>query len=346
MGIKAPVWLFRTRNTGRKKIGIYPEISIDDARRAATELGRRHDKGEDITGLSVIASGGTPAVQTFSDAHNDLMQEKKAVRMKITKRTNLIFWREHIKQKFGHRALTSVNQNEIRTWLYTNESFNQRNNLRAYLVQIFNHAILADMCTENPAHKLQKYNVVRTKVYLLLEEAKAQEIALKGMDAIAARVILFRLYSGQRLTQTKTLRWDMVSINEKGDVLLTVPAMSTKQKRDVSILLKPEARELIHSQAKLFKNNTEWVFSPPTTNGPVSKLAKTMQRACKIAGIRTVAAGKTRHTFANIIANDPEQGIEALSHYLGHSNVAITQKAYADLTSERSRVIANKGLFQ
>ena len=114
----------------------------------------------------------------------------------------------------------------------------------------------------------------------------------------------------------------------------------------MNILLKPEARELILRQEQLFKGKSEWVFPSPTTDGPISKLDKTMKRACERAGIKTVAAGKTRHTFANIIANDPEQGIEALSHYLGHSNVATTQKAYAELTSERSRVIADKGLFQ
>ena len=346
MGKKAPVWFFRTRNTGRTKIGVYPDVSIDEARRSATELGRRYDVGEDITDVSVKASGGAPNVQTFAAAHSDLLQEKQAVWRETTKRTNLIFWREHIEPKFGRRALTSVTKAEIRKWLNTFESLNQRNNLRAYLVQIFNHAISAEMCADNPAQKVRKYNIVRTKVYLSSDEAKALEQALKGMEAMAARVILLCLYAGQRITQTKTLRWDMVSIKENGDVLLTVPAMSTKHKRDVNILLKPEARELILRQEQLFKGKSEWVFPSPTNDGPISKLAKTMERACNLAGIRTVAAGKTRHTFANIIANDPEQGIEALSQYLGHSNVAITQKAYADLTSERSRVIADKEMFQ
>lgn len=346
MGKKAPVWYFRTRATGRTKIGTYPDLSIDDARRLAAELGRRYDSGEDISDASIRVIGGAPKAKTVGDAHSDLLQEKAGVWRQSTKRTNLIYWREHIEPKFSHRPLTSITKTEIRAWLNKYKSLNQRNNLRAFFGQIFNHAIQVDMCSENPAKSLKKYDVVRTKIFLSPDEAKSLEAELKNMEATAAKVILLCLYTGQRITQTKTLRWDMVTKTETGDILLRVPAMATKHKRDVNILLKPEARELILRQEQLFKGKSEWVFPSPTTDGPISKLDKTMKRACERAGIKTVAAGKTRHTFANIIANDPEQGIEALSHYLGHSNVAITQKAYAELTSERSRVIADKGLFQ
>lgn len=346
MGKKAPVWYFRTRATGRTKIGTYPDLSIDDARRLAAEFGRRYDSGEDISDASIRLIGGAPKAKSVSDAHSDLLQEKAGVWRQSTKRTNLIYWREHIEPKFGHRPLASITKTEIRTWLNGYESLNQRNNLRAYFVQIFNHAIQVDMCSENPVKSLKKYHVVRTKIFLSPDEAKSLEAELKNMEATAAKVILLCLYTGQRITQTKTLRWDMVTKTEAGDILLRVPAMATKHKRDVNILLKPEARELILRQEQLCKGKSEWVFPSPATDGPISKLDKTMERACERAGIKTVAAGKTRHTFANIIANDPEQGLEALSHYLGHSNVAITQKAYAELTSERSRVIADKGLFQ
>ncbi|MBL6642963.1 MAG: integrase family protein [PS1 clade bacterium] len=346
MGKKAPVWYFRTRATGRTKIGTYPDLSIDDARRLAAELGRRYDSGEDISDASIRVIGGAPKAKTVGDAHSDLLQEKAGVWRQSTKRTNLIYWREHIEPKFSHRPLTSITKTEIRAWLNGYESLNQRNNLRAFFGQIFNHAIQDDMCSENPAKSLKKYDVVRTKIFLSPDEAKSLEAELKNMEATAAKVILLCLYTGQRITQTKTLRWEMVTKTETGDILLRVPAMATKHKRVVNILLKPEARELILRQEQLFKGKSEWVFPSPTTDGPISKLDKTMKRACERAGIKTVAAGKTRHTFANIIANDPEQGIEALSHYLGHSNVAITQKAYAELTSERSRVIADKGLFQ
>ena len=50
MGKKAPVWFFRRRNAGRTKIGVYPDVSIDEARRSATELGRRYDAVDEVIG--------------------------------------------------------------------------------------------------------------------------------------------------------------------------------------------------------------------------------------------------------------------------------------------------------
>ena len=341
MGKKQPTWFFRTRNTGRHQIGKYPQIGINQARRIATEMGERFDRGEEITPQQIKSGGGQTKAAKVKDAHDDLVAAKTPRWSAGTMRTNLIYWREHIEPKFGQRALSSITTGELTTWLNGYNSLNQRNNLRAYFGQIYRHAIQVEMCIENPAGRLPKSEIIREKKYFSQDDVTKLVGALEQIDAMAAKVILMCLYTGQRPSQTKSIRWDMIDEMPNGDIVMRVPAISTKQRRVVNILLNNPAKTLILRQKQQYGEG-EYVFPSPN-GGCISKLDKTMHKACAMAGISFLPVGKMRHTFANLLID--KYPIDEVSHYLGHSTVATTQKAYADMTVEKTRGIADGDLF-
>ena len=334
-------WYFRTLAGGRKKFGQYPQIDIDDARRIAIQMGDKFDLGEEITSQQINSSGGQTKIASVKDAHVDMVNAKRPVWSAGTMRTNMGYWRNHIDPKFSQRALSSITTGELTKWINSFESLNQRNTLRSYFSQIFRHAIQVEMCVENPAHRLPISDVIVEKEFFSKDEAIKLVEALQEMESMAAKAILMCLYTGQRPSQTKALRWEMINEKVNGDVEMRVPAAATKHKRVVNVLLNPNAKILLQSQKQKYGKG-EFVFPSPY-GGHIKKLNKVFRNACNKAEVRLLSEGKLRHTFVNLHID--KVPIDELSYYIGHSTVATTQKAYAEMTVEKSRGISEADLF-
>lgn len=142
--------------------------------------------------------------------------------------------------------------------------------------------------------------------------------------------ILLMLTTAARVGAILDLTWDRVDL-DRGQINLRLPDATTRKGRAV-VPINATARDalLTARAAALSPYVIEYA------GGPVRSIRKGFQAACQRAGLTGVSPHVLRHSAAVHMA---EGGVamSVISQYLGHSNEAITAKAYARYSPEYLR---------
>ena len=180
----------------------------------------------------------------------------------------------------------------------------------------------------NPARRIKKFREEEKKRYLSDDEqirlgevlAEALEEGTESVYVVSA--ILLLLYTGCRLSEILTLRWDYVTAHH-----LELPDSKTGRRR---IPLPREAYDVLMELPRVQGN--PYVILGEGENGPLINLQKPWRRIRKIAGIDDVRIHDLRHTYASVAMQD---GIDpfTLKEILGHKNLTTTLR-YAHLADE------------
>ncbi len=139
--------------------------------------------------------------------------------------------------------------------------------------------------------------------------------------------VILLLTTGARVGAVLDRTWDKIDL-ERGVIDLRVRDGVTRKGRAV-IPMNRLARTAL--QTAYDARQTEWVVE---FNGkPVRSIRTGYSNALKRAGLEGVNIHQIRHTVAVKMLSSG-QPIEAVSQYLGHSNIQITQKIYARFMPE------------
>jgi integrase/recombinase XerD len=153
-----------------------------------------------------------------------------------------------------------------------------------------------------------------------------------------ADLILFLRWTGMRLEEAAGLQWSQVRDGGK-EIVLT--RTKSGQMRTLSLL--PEAVEILARQRR--HNRTPWVFwhgdgeryaSPSSNFRRVASIAR-REAEKKGAPLPKHTAHDLRHAFAVGALKSRRMGLYALSRYLGHSTVKITERYLRYLTAEEDQ---------
>ena len=165
------------------------------------------------------------------------------------------------------------------------------------------------------------------------------------VEALAARapgafgdLIRFLRWTGMRLEEAASLQWSQVRDGGR-ELILT----RTKSGHVRTLSLLPEAVEILARQKR--NNRTPWVFwhgngeryaSPSSNFRRVAAIAR-REAAKKGTPLPEHTAHDLRHAFAVGALKGRRMGLYALSRYLGHSTVKITERYLRYLTAEEDR---------
>jgi len=183
--------------------------------------------------------------------------------------------------------------------------------------------------------------VIREVAMLEEPPGRQRPIKPKELDAILAafrrqdsrfarRVVQADLLSGCRLGELLSLR--VTDVDLRGKV---IDLSSTKQNRNHQIAITPPLVAVL--KEALAESKGGFVFvnrhgKPYTVDG----FSKHFARVAERAGTPDITFHDLRRHVGTLLINAGER-LEVVSKLLGHSNVAVTQRSYAHLTTEATR---------
>ncbi|MGC9417974.1 MAG: tyrosine-type recombinase/integrase [Rhodovulum sp.] len=328
-GKKTYLIQYRTgRRTRRITIGQHGVLTADEARTRARQL------------LGDVARGADPSAEkqakmrapTVAGLCDRFLEEYVDQHCKpTTARDYHSIIRRFIRPRLGPLAIAEVTRADVVAFHHAlRDTPYQVNRAASMLSKLFNLAEDWGLRQpgSNPARRIKKFREEEKKRYLSDEEqmrlgevlAEALEEGTETIYVVSA--ILLLIYTGCRLNEILTLRWDYVTSHH-----LELPDSKTGRRR---IPLPREAHDLLMELPR--EEGNPFVILGGVDGQPLVNLQKPWRRIRARAGIEDVRIHDLRHTYASVAMKD---GIDpfTLKEIMGHKNLTTTLR-YAHLADE------------
>jgi integrase len=324
-------WYYRYTINGKKRpirIGVFPGISVDEARKIAIEYGAMVDRGIDPRSQRDIAKG-MPTFEEF--ANNEYMpyaiKHKRSADMDESK------LRLHMLKVFGHKRICDISRRDIdmyRTAIAKSHSNATSNRHVALLSRMLGLAIAWERGIEkNPCtgiKKLQESSDIGRA--LKSDEIQRLKTALDAEpNRLGASAVLLLMYSGLRHAEVLTLPWSAVDLKE-GTIFLS----HTKSGKSRHVTLNSVAIDLLKSIKPT--PGSPWVFPGVDPKKSMNNIRKVWMRALASAKVKHARIHDLRHSFGGAAAV-AGVSLYTIQKMLGHASSQTTQR-YAHLADSRA----------
>ena len=323
-GVKS--FYFRRKIRGkstRKVLGLFPRLSLDDARRKAREL---HNNVQD--GLPLAGNRGT-----FADAFNAWLD---AVAKK-SKKT----WQED-KRKFDRdlkplhdRRLRDLTTEELRKFHSEIGKTHpvQANRLLALIKTVITFAVNDDDFPYqglNPASKVKKFPEQSRERFLSTEEMKRFFAAMSELDELYSDFFTVLLYTGVRRGNLAEMNWRHVDLDH---AVWSIPR--TKNGDGLTVPLAAPVVDILKRRKTTARN--EWVF--PSRHKPWTNMSdprKAWDKLVAAAELHDVHMHDLRRTLGSWQAMN---GVSELvvGRTLGHRPGSKATSVYARMNLDTVR---------
>jgi integrase len=311
----------RRRDT-RIKLGVYPEISLADARTKAIEV-----KGQAASNLDPVA------VRT----QKQVAVEKASAKMAATAFSIIRqqFFDEHLPTlrpttvKEYERVLTrtfaawdAIPLEEIagpmvEATLNTISGKYMRNRSRAYVRVLFNWAVEEEILSVSPVKKLTKRKkklteeVSRARV---LSEGEISDLWNTKADYPFGPMFKLLLLTGQRRNEVAGMRWQDIDLEQ---ALWTLPGALTKNKEQHTVPLSVQVIAILKTLPRIGETYVITTSGKTSVSG-FSKAKTNLDNASGVTGWRWHDLRRTFATFAAEHLETPQAVVEAvLNHKSG-----------------------------
>ena len=320
-------WIFRFYELGKNhefSLGVYPEISLKEARLKRDEFQIARAKGEKISSRPEK----TPA--TF--------QEVSELWLKIKMKDKSESYLEGISQRLknyiypaiGNMKLTDIKSPDILNLcrkIEIKEFFETARRVRALTGQIFRFAIASGYCENDPAAALTgALSSVKHKHMAAIFEPSEIGILVRSIKNYPFKLMrlamLFSLYTAARPGEIRQAEWKEIDGN-----FWYIPAEKMKMKRPHIVPLSKQALKVLE-ELKLVSGNGRYLFpTPRNTNRCISENAvRTALRSMGFTKEQIVPHG-FRAMFSTI-ANENNFNRDVIERQLAHVEANAVRAAY------------------
>lgn len=315
----------------RLLLGRFPDLSIENARKAAQEA-----KGQ-------IAQGINPQKErravrdemTFGALFGEYLEKYS----KVHKRSWAYDERE-VNKFLSHwfkRKISSINKTEVERLHARIGKENgpyQANRLLERIRSIFNKAIDWGWAGVNPAVGIQKFREKSRDRFLQPDELPRFFEALSHEPNEAARdFFMLSLLTGARKSNTLAMRWKDINFTTE-----TWRIEETKNADPLTVHLPRQAVDLL--KARKLTSDSPWVFPADSASGHLADPKKAWARILKEAGIENLRIHDLRRTLGSYQAATGANGY-IIGKSLGHRSQQSTA-IYARLNLDPVRASVNK----
>jgi integrase len=185
----------------------------------------------------------------------------------------------------------------------------------------------------NPVRRLRRqwYSEPRRTRIVRAEEMPAFFQAVCALpNPVARDYLLLVLFTGLRLDESRTLRWQDVDLQER---VIRVPAAHTKAGRKLDLPMSDFVRDLLVARRAL--GNANFVFPGPGKAGHIVDAQFPLSMVAAACGIR-VSAHDLRRTFITV-AESCDISPLALKALVNHSIGSGTTEGYVQISVQRLR---------
>jgi integrase len=301
----------------RVRLGRFPDIAIDIARKAATEVAGQLASGRDLA--------AERQARRREATIKDLFMHWLETHAKPRKRS----WRddERMFQKYfvdwHGRRLSSIHVADVVAWhnrIGRDHGPVQANRCKALLATIFAKAFEVGYVGANPCKPVANFPEHSRERFLLPAEMKTFFTALAQEGEIWRDFFLLCLFTGARRGNVASMRWEEIDF---AGGIWHVPAGKTKNKRPGVVALSPPAIAILESRRER-ANGSEWVFPSGRTDNHIVDPRKAWERVLGTSGIKNLRMHDLRRSLGSWQAAMGASLI-VIGKSLGHADLKSTQ---------------------
>ncbi|MGD2109988.1 MAG: tyrosine-type recombinase/integrase [Phycisphaerae bacterium] len=315
----------------RVRIGVYPEITVENARKIAARM------------LGDIADGKDPQQQrrtlhkscTLNELYDYYQQTHGASHNRpVTRRNDTSLWKRYL-ARWATRRLADIGKPDVvalHTKIGASKPY-QANRALELLKKLYRYAASVDRWNGNdPTAGVKRFPETPRERFLDADELRRLFASLADEpDPLFRDVFLTLLLTGARRGNVQSMRWADVDL-ERG--LWTIPAEQAKAGRPIVVVLVPALVQLL--KARRPDDDVDYVFPSPRKPGrPLVETKAAWRRVVKRAGLTDLRMHDLRRTLGSWQAA-AGASLPIIGKALGH-RTSRTTEIYARLSLDPVR---------
>lgn len=335
-GSKSYIYQYRTlTGTSRRyKIGSYPNLSPEDARRRVLEIAAKVSRGLDPM-EERKESRNAECFKDFADRY--LAEHARNHKKETSANEDERLLNTSINPVLGKKRLVEIKPKEVQSLhLKLAETPYLANRVLSLLKTMFNLAEDWGLRPNhsNPCRRIKAFKEEKRQRFLSPDELKRIWVALQELEgqgkisAFAAVAIRLLVFTGARKSEVLNLQWSEVDF-ENHQVNLQDSKTGKK-----TIHLSTHARRLLKEIPRVEGN--PFVCVGQKDNRPLTDIKKPWRKLLDVAEIDGLRLHDLRHSFAAFAASDG-QSLHMIGGLLGHTQAQTTAR-YAHLASDPLKV--------
>lgn len=338
-GRKSFVWYKKVNGyPSRLNIGTFPEWTVEQARGRASEWNAQAAHGVDpATARRAHRLEGTlgAVFEEYAGFIADPSQRDDA-RRRFAR--HLAQWRTRKLSAITHGEVEKLHRRLGREHPY------EANRVLQLVGQLFNRALDDGWAGASPARGIKKFKEQKRKRYLTEEELPRLFAALRATpNRDLADYALLLLFTGQRESQVRGMRWDAITFSEDRSVW-EIPAQ--KHGDPQALPLTPEAVEILLRRGAVVPPGQVYVFPGRKRGESVTTFKTGWAKLLATAGITNLRRHDLRRTQATW-QGSAGVPLQITSKTLGHKTLMLTSDHYAmaDQAAKRDALVRTNRLL-
>lgn len=300
----------------RITIGLYPDFTIDNARKKAEELNGQ------------IAAGANPATAKRQLQAESTLGELLNVFVENFGKAHKRTWREDVAQFNRHlshwrnRKLSTITREEVLS-LHARIGREHRytaNRVVEQLCALFNRARLVyGYQGANPAEKIKSFRERKRDRFLEGHELpRFFEALSQELNTTIKDFILVALLTGARRRNTQSMEWSEINWRR---AVWTIPPGKAKADEPIDVTLSPVVLEILDRRRA--SSTTRFVFPGKGASGHLEEPKKCWRRILKRAGLSNLRIHDLRRSLASWQAM-LGTSLPIIGKSLGHTSLEAT----------------------
>lgn len=326
-GHQAYYFFYRTKSgiQRRPKIGNYPEITVQEARKRAKGIADLVAQGIDPKGDWDLLKEELTVEKLFIKTWNGYWNKDRFNESRWSKEV-MMLWKNHLSPTFGRLKLSEVTAIRVRRWHadYEHGARTTANRALSILSRMFSYAEEEELRSQhtNPCRLVTKFTERKRKRYATEQEIRLIHEVLQREASNNPRAVAFiyiLMFSGSRPSAIERATREQLTRHNGYGILTFKGKTSYETGDDEQVILPPPAMKILDQLE-------------PSKDGTLLGIKMPRDFWMKIkneVGCKDLWARDWRRTFASIgLSNGIEVGM--ISELLNHKS-AQTTKVYAKL---------------
>lgn len=324
----------------RIRLGAYPELTPEAARRLAEKYNGEAAQGKDLAADRRRRRQPNRTDPTIGEVFTHTLEQHWKPTCRTWKEQQRLFETYTPKSWNGRRlsSLAKVDVLERHRTIGKEHGPYVANRWRGVLHRLFEVAIEDfDFAGGNPVRKVKPFAEAERERFVTPEELPRLFDAIDAAEDVRiADFLRLALLTGARKSAILRMRFADVDL---GRAVWTIPAVDSKNGSPIHLPLVPEAIEVIRSRL-VAAGGREWVFSGRHGKGHLTDVRKPVAKVFAAAGLEGVRLHDLRRTFGSWQAANGSSEL-LIGKSLGHRNTRSTA-VYARLTLDPVRESVEK----
>ena len=314
--------------TERMRLGRFPELRLDDARKSARWIAGELAQGNDPIALLKAARARKVKLADLWPTYLAHVKRRNRTWARDKER-----WETAVFPALGRKALSDISRGDCQS-LIDRIGINRpiaANRVASFLSAFLNFAVHTDRMQINPAKGLVRFREEARARIIKTDELQQLLSAIEAEGEPWTDAFSMLLFTGARRGSVAGMRWEDVDLPAG---IWTIPAEIAKNKTATPLPLTEPAIALLQQRMRR-RAGEPWVFPSPVGDGHLVGLPKAWARILNRAKITGLRIHDVRRSVGTALARTGASP-HIIATGLGHRSIA-SAKTYVRLAGEDAR---------